>query len=85
MRAELIIYGAAIAIVLAVSGVVAWSKGAPAISPAALQRAFTSIGFAPGLVRTIEGTTYRVDKVSVTADGEWIVVRVLPRRVSGGR
>ena len=82
-RSDLIIVGISVAIVLVVSSIVAMARGSPALSPAALQRAFTSIGLSPGAVRTIEGTTYRVDRVTVSSDGEWIVVRVLPRRVSG--
>lgn len=54
----------------------------PDLAPDALSRAFDQIGFRIGAVRTIEGVTVRVDDLRVTPDGRWIVVRVLPRRVS---
>lgn len=58
---------------------------APDLSPGALMRAFAEIGLRVGVVRTIEGSTVRLDALQVTADGRWIVIRVLPKRVAHGR
>lgn len=56
---------------------------APDLSPAALMRAFAQIGFQVGVIRTIEDVTVRVDALRVEADGRWIVIRVLPKRIRG--
>lgn len=54
----------------------------PALSPDALKRAFEQIGLRVGVIRTIEGRTVRLDAIDVKADGKWIVVRMLPKRVA---
>lgn len=53
----------------------------PALAPYALEREFRNIGIRPGAERTFPEGTFRLESFRVFGDGEWIVVRVLPKRV----
>jgi hypothetical protein len=64
----------------------AWAKdkraaALPPTLPGTFASALGQIGVVPGVVRTFPEGTFQLEKMSVKAEGDWIVVRILPKRV----
>lgn len=53
----------------------------PDLSPEAVNRMFTEVGFVTGAVRDIEGSRIRVKSIRVESKDKWLVIHILPERV----
>lgn len=53
----------------------------PDLSPEAVGRMFTSVGFVTGAIRDIEGSRIRVKSIRVESKDKWLVIHILPERL----